>query len=416
MRVLHVITGLWKDTGGPSEVIPAICTAMTDAGADVTLATLAGDSAQSVDDAATHGVRVLKFPPSFRHTIWYSSVLHRRIQQLASEHDIVHIHGIWQFPDWAAAAAARRAGVPYLITPHGSLQPARLKKSSLKKRISAVLADRAMLNQASCLHATAPDEAEAFRLYGYRGPIAMIPNGITPAGPIAPDRVALLDAAFRRDFPETQGRRLLLFLSRIEPIKGVTTLARAWADCARQFPDWHLVVVGPDERSHLQEVLAILRDGGVLDRTTITGPLYGDRKTAAYLASELFVLPTISENFGLVIGEALSHRVPVITTTGAPWPGIVEHDCGWWIEPSQHALADTLREALPLTRAELTARGDRGAAWIARDFTWEAESRLLLETYEWLLGSGASRPDFVALDHVDPPASAGGLYGNGALG
>lgn len=399
MRVLHVITGLWKDTGGPSEVIPAICTAMTDAGADVTLATLAGDSAQSVDDAATHGVCVLKFPPSFHHTIWYSSALHRRIQQLASEHDIVHIHGIWQFPDWAAAAAARHAGVPYVITPHGSLQPARLRKSSLKKRVSAVLADRAMLNQASCLHATASDEAEAFRLYGYRGPIAMIPNGITPAGSIEPDRAAMLDAAFRRDFPETQGRRLLLFLSRIEPIKGVTTLARAWVECARQFPDWHLVVVGPDERSHLQEVLAILRDGGVLDRTTITGPLYGDRKTAAYLASELFVLPTHSENFGLVIGEALSHRVPVITTTGAPWPGILEHDCGWWIEPSQHALADTLRDALPLPRAELAGRGERGAAWIARDFTWEAESRLLLETYEWLLGSGASRPGFVAFDN-----------------
>jgi len=399
MRVLHVITGLWKDTGGPSEVIPAICTGMMDAGADVTLTTLAGDSAQSVDDAAAHGVRVLKFPPSFRHTIWYSSELHRHIQQLASEHDIVHIHGIWQFPDWVAAAAARHAGVPYVITPHGSLQPARLKKSSFKKRVSAVLADRAMLNQASCLHATAPDEADAFRRYGYRGPIAMIPNGITQPGPIGSDHRERLVAAFREAFPETQGRRLLLFLSRIEPIKGVTTLAHAWAECARQFPDWHLVVVGPDERSHLQEVKAILREGGVLDRTTITGPLYGERKTAAYLASELFVLPTISENFGLVIGEALSHKLPVITTTGAPWPGIVEHDCGWRITPSQNALVGTLREALPLPRAALAARGDHGAAWIARDFTWEAESRLLLKTYEWLLGSGAGRPDFVAFDY-----------------
>jgi len=374
---------------------------MTDAGVDVTLATLAGDSAQTVEDAAAHGVRVLKFAPTFRHTIWYSSELHRQIERLASAHDVVHIHGIWQFPDWTAAAAARKVGAPYVITPHGSLQPARLRKSSLKKRVSSVLADRAMLYQASCLHATAPDEADAFRLYGYRGPIAMIPNGITPAGQIEADRAVALEAAFRRDFPETQGRRLLLFLSRIEPIKGVTTLARAWAECAGQFPDWHLVMVGPDERSHLQEVLAILRDGGVLDRTTITGPLYGDRKTAAYLASELFVLPTISENFGLVIGEALSHRLPVITTTGAPWPGIVEHGCGWWIEPSQTALASTLREALPLPRAELAARGERGSAWIARDFTWEAESRLLLETYAWLLGSGARRPDFVSFDHVD---------------
>jgi glycosyltransferase involved in cell wall biosynthesis len=288
--------------------------------------------------------------------------------------------------------------VPYVISPHGSLQPARLRKSSLKKRVSAVIADRAMLNQANCLHATAPDEAEAFRLYGYRGPIAMIPNGITPAGRIEPDRAAMLDATFRSDFPETQGRRLLLFLSRIEPIKGVTTLARAWAECAREFPEWHLVMVGPDERSHLQEVLALLREGDVLDRTTITGPLYGDRKTAAYLASELFVLPTISENFGLVIGEALSHKLPVITTTGAPWPGIVEHDCGWWIQPSQHALVGALREALVQQPSELVARGERGAAWIARDFTWEAESRSLVETYEWLLGSAVRRPAFVELD------------------
>jgi len=401
MRVLHVITGLWKNTGGPSEVIPAICRSMVDAGVEVTLATLSGDSAQSVDDAAAHGVRVLKFRPTFRHTIWYSRDLHCGIQRLASAHDIVHIHGIWQFPDWTAAAAARRAGVPYLISPHGSLQPARLRKSSSKKRLSALLADRAMLNQAGCLHATAPDEAEAFRLYGYRGPIATIPNGITQPGPIPPDRADRLAAEFREAFPETQGRRLLLFLSRIEPIKGVTTLARAWAACAGQFPDWHLVVVGPDERSHLQEVLAILREGGVLDRTTITGPLYGDRKTAAYVASELFVLPTISENFGLVIGEALAHRRPVITTTGAPWQGIIDHGCGWWIAATQNALVEAFQEALPKSREALVAMGDRGAAWMRTDFTWESESRLLLETYEWLLGSGASRPDFVNLDDVD---------------
>jgi glycosyltransferase involved in cell wall biosynthesis len=399
MRVLHVITGLWKNTGGPAEVIPAICTAMVDAGVDVTLATLAGDSAQSVDDAAAHGVCVLRYPPTLRHTIWYSRELHRHIEHLASEHDIVHIHGIWQFPDWVAAASARRAGIPYVISPHGLLQPARLKKSSLKKRVATVLADRAMLNQASCLHATAPDEADAFRLFGYRGPIAMIPNGITPAERLGDDRAAMLEAAFRHDFPETQGRRLLLFLSRIEPIKGVTTLARAWSECAGQFPDWHLVVVGPDERSHLRDVLAILRDGGVLDRTTITGPLYGERKTAAYLASDLFVLPTISENFGLVIGEALSHRLPVITTTGAPWSGIVDHECGWWIDPSQTALLDALRVALPLPRAELAARGERGAAWIDADYTWEAESRLLMQTYDWLLGRQPRRPDFVAFDN-----------------
>ena len=102
-----------------------------------------------------------------------------------------------------------------------------------------------------------------------------------------------------------------------------------------------------------------------------------------------------------MIGEALSHRLPVITTTGAPWAGIVEHGCGWWIAPSQHTLVDTLREALPLPREELAARGDRGAMWIDASFTWEAESRLLMQTYDWLLGRQPRRPDFVSFDHVD---------------
>ena len=353
MKVLHVITGLWKHTGGPSEVIPAICAAMADAGADVCLATLAGDAAESVATAAARGVHVHVFEPTFRHTVWYSHALAARMPRLAAAHDIVHIHGIWQFPDWAAAAAARRAGVPYVITPHGSLQPARLRKSRFKKRASSVLADRAMLNQADCLHATAADEADAFRLFGYRGPIALIPNGITQPLPIDSGRADALAEAWRREFPETRGRRILLFLSRIEPIKGVTTLARAWAECAREFPDWHLVVVGPDERGHVQEVQAILRAGGVFDRTTIAGPLHGDRKTGAYLASDLFILPTISENFGLVIGEALAHRLPVITTTGAPWPGIVERRCGWWIDPSQAAVTAAMREALATPREPL---------------------------------------------------------------
>lgn len=396
--MLHVITGLWKDTGGPSEVIPAICTAMVDAGVEVSVATLAGDTAPTVEDAAARGVRVLTFAPTFRHTVWYSRQLHRHIRRLAADHHVVHIHGIWQFPDWAAAAAARDAGVPYVISPHGSLQPARLRKSRLKKRVSAVVCDRSMLHQADCLHATAPDEAAAFRQFGYRGPIAVVANGITQAGRRSREEAALMAAAFRRDYPQTQGRRLLLFLSRIEPIKGVTTLAQAWADCARQFPDWHLVLVGPDERSHLQEVLRVLHDGNAVDRTTITGPLHGERKTAAFFASELFVLPTISENFGLVIGEALSHGLPVITTTGAPWPGIGEHACGWWIPPTREALVDTLREALAAPASTLAAMGGRGAAWIARDFTWQAEADSLRQTYEWLLGERPVRPEFVACD------------------
>ncbi len=134
----------------------------------------------------------------------------------------------------------------------------------------------------------------------------------------------------------------LLFLSRIHPKKGIPILLRAWRKVERRHPDWELVVAGPDEIGHLSQVRALAGELG-LQRVSFPGPAYGDAKAALYRSADLFVLPTHSENFGMAIAEALAYAVPVITTTGAPWAGLEEHGCGWWIELSEGNLVDALR-------------------------------------------------------------------------
>jgi glycosyltransferase involved in cell wall biosynthesis len=398
LRILHVITGLWRHTGGPSESVPALCAGLCRHGARVTLATLDGQMATAVSSAEAQGVRVCRFPPSWRHSIWYSRHLANALPDLVARHDVVHVHGMWQYPGWRAADEARRQDRPLVISPRGSLLPKRLRKSAWKKRIAAQFRDKPLLTSAAVAHATSDAEAEAVRQFGYRGPIAVIPNGIGMP-PVATDAER---AAARRWFearhPEVSGRRILLFMSRIEPTKGAMTLAKAWTQLAPLFPDWTLIIAGPDERGHANDVVEVLTSGGVASRTVLAGPLYDDDRESGYLAAELFVLPTESENFGMVIAEALAHRVPVVTTHGAPWRDLVTKRCGWWVKADLEHVREALATGMALPADELQRMGVRGQEWIGRAYCWDTVAAQAHAVYAWSLGAGP-RPPYLRIDH-----------------
>jgi glycosyltransferase involved in cell wall biosynthesis len=191
--------------------------------------------------------------------------------------------------------------------------------------------------------------------------------------------------------------RRLLFLARIHPIKGVDVLLRAWRQLEADFPDWELHIAGPaDPPRYLQVVQGLTRDLGV-HRVFFPGPCYGQAKSDTFVNSELYVLPTHSENFGITIAEALAHGVPVITTRGAPWAGLIEQRCGWWIEPAEGPLTACLREVLAMPSTELSQYGDRGRAWMERDFSWPRIAERMRDTYLWMLGGGPP-PDWVRID------------------
>ncbi len=395
MKVLHIISGLFKHTGGPAESVPGLCTELVNAGCEITLATLNGPLADTVLKSKVDGVRLYVFEPTMRNTIWYSKEFGKGITDLVKGADVVHVHGLWEYPMWKGCYAARINSRPLIITPRGSLEPLRLKKSRWKKLLAGALFDNRNLRSAACIHATAESEKKSIRTYGLENPVAVIPNGVNCNN--------FYDKAGNNDilerFPQCVGKRILLYMSRINPTKGLLYLADAWGEVALKYNDWHLLIVGPDERGHSAEIIKAFQKKGVIERMTYAGPLYGEDRYAAFNLAELFILPTHNENYGIAIAEALASGIPVITTHGAPWSGLKEHDCGWWVPVGSKHIAVALEEALSLSSERLLKMGFKGRNWVSAEFSWDRVAKEMLQVYNWLLGK-TSKPGCVTLARV----------------
>src|SRR5262249_43661954 len=151
-------------------------------------------------------------------------------------------------------------------------------------------------------------------------------------------------------------------------------------------------IAGPDEGGHRLEVDKAVSAAGLSDTVSFIGPVDGARKRSVYRTADLFVLPTYSENFGIVVAEALAYGVPVLTTTGAPWPALVERKCGWWVDPNIDNIAAGLREATLCEPGILQAMGARGRDWVSTEFNWEGISEKFIILYESVLTGAKSLP------------------------
>jgi glycosyltransferase involved in cell wall biosynthesis len=184
-----------------------------------------------------------------------------------------------------------------------------------------------------------------------------------------------------------------LSLGRIHPKKGLEILLRAWARLEPDRPGWRLRIVGPSEAGH-DAVLKSLARELRLSRVSIEGAVYGDAKNGIYTTAGVFVLPTLNDNFAITVAEALASGIPVIATKGAPWSGLVEERCGWWIDHGVEPLTAALSEATARPADELSVMGERGRAWMARDFSWSRAGRDVIDLYSWLKRPAAV-PGFV---------------------
>lgn len=299
---------------------------------------------------------------------------------------LVHQHGLWApLPVWVGRAARRR-GVPLLISPHGMLEPWALNHHAWRKRLAWMAYQKRNLESAAALHATSAGEAGHFRDLGLTRPIAVIPLGLEPI-PAAPLDPAAVTAP--------RERRQLLFLSRMHPKKGLDHLLPAWA--AVKAPDWELIIAGMDEGGHRAAMEGLTDRLGIADRVRFVGPLHGAAKDTAFRRADVFVLPSHSENFGFVVGEALQYGLPVITTTGTPWQGLLEEGCGWQVASESEPIAGALRAAVALSDEQRRAMGRRGAAWMDREYGWAALGPRYLAVYRWLSGEGQPPGDLLLL-------------------
>jgi len=360
--------------GGPFQSVRRLAQEQVGVGADVEMRMPWGDEASDhLKDwdpvrVSVAGKIVLPF------LIWSPEYGRELCAQNA---DILHTHGLWQYPSWVAQAWKKRHQQPHVVSARGMLQPWAWQHKKWKKRPMWSLLERRNLASASLLHATVTEEAEALRDRGLRAPIAILPNGV--------DLVPLCHFNENEISPRTA-----LFMSRIHPSKGLPLLLQAWAKVKPE--NWQLHIAGPDETGHLAVLQRLAASLGIQSNVRFSGALRGNQKIKAFQESDLFILPTHSENFGIVVAEALAHGRPVITTHGAPWKLLEQKGCGWWVPTSADGIAVALDDATTRPRKTLIEMGERGRVMVAERFAWSGIAQQMIECYQWVRGEGEKPP------------------------
>lgn len=304
-----------------------------------------------------------------------------KLNYFSNEFDIIHNHGLWNPVNIAAGYLIHRPRCKLVTSPHGTLTEWAMNHSARKKKILWPL-QRKVLEHASLIHVTSESEYLDVRRLGFKNPIAIINLGIT-----------LPKSVEGKYFSDS---KTILFLSRIHEIKGIDNLLLAWKEIHTQFPSWNLKIAGKGEGDYVSKIKSLAECLG-LERVQFCGPVYGEDKINLYTSSSLFILPTFSENFGIVVAEALSCGVPVIVGKGAPWEDVIKNNCGWWVDNSVEQLVRVLHEAMQLDNITLSEMGISGRKWMQRDFSWSGVVGKMHASYEWLFNK-SSKPSCVILD------------------
>lgn len=422
MKILFTIAGLQPEHGGPSNSVPALAAALARSGVVVELVTCESSPAQGpprlppaslvatrLVSAANRKIRWHSAGNAFTHSL--------RAPTREGGYSAVHDHGLWLPNNHAVAVAARKLGLPLVVSPRGMLTAWSIQHKGWKKQFAWWLYQRRDLRSARLLHATSMDEAEGFRALGLTQPIAVIPNGVELPSPLSLDR-GESDATLARPMGEGQGvrasgevsnpsspsqLRTALFLSRVHPKKGLLELVEAWA---RVRPaHWRMVIAGGDEGGHRAAVEAAISARGLESQFSFVGEVSDTERWAHYRSADLFVLPTKSENFGIVVAEALACGIPVITTKGAPWEELETHRCGWWVNLGVEPLVAALNSAVQASEETRREMGCRGRVLIEAKYSWTMAAQQMKASYAWILGNG-DRPACIVGGHHIPNTSA----------
>jgi glycosyltransferase involved in cell wall biosynthesis len=382
---LQVMSHLSPQYGGIATSVPRLARA-TEA-ASFHACPIAGfcDSGELRDVPEDQRGGMTLFPPN-RMRWMVDTDLRQNLKRTIQAATGVHIHGVWETHCMIAAGIARECKRPYVISVHGMLEEWAIRHKRLKKALYGALVEIRGMQRAACLRALSLDEVNDYRRLGLTNPIAIIPNGTYPPPDAAP-------SLFRDAYPKLAGKRIILFLGRLHPKKGVPLLLQAWARISRRTDDVHLVIAGPDPENMWPalEKLTDLQQSSV----TFVGMLTGELKWSALAAASLFVLPSYSEGFSIAVLEALAMGVPAIVSKQCHIPEVAIHDCGWVIEPAVDPLEQALADFLSFSQEEAGLIGKRGRDLVRTRFHASVVGNQMAQLYDWL--QGGNKPTAVEI-------------------
>lgn len=379
MKILQTISGFGAHSGGTSTCTYDLISALHAERGMVDLLTLS--SKDPTDRLMGMGEEWIHALPNDAITPFgYSANMKRWMVEKMGEYDILHANGLWMYANHITCAMARKYGKPYVITPHGMLYPAALRRSYWKKWPFLKLFFHKDIMHASCLHATCKQEMEHIREFGYRGPVAIIPNPMVLPAPPSAKRSPKAKKAFG-------------FLGRLHPIKKVENLFYGVELLKERQQECELWIMGgglPEYEAFLKAEVERLG----LRNVRFLGFVSGQEKYEKLAQLSTLFVPSDFENFGMIVTEALSVGTPVMASLGTPWEELNNQHCGWWCDRTPENIAQVMRQVLDMSAHELDAMGERGKAMAKANFAAEEVARKVMQLYSWLLDGGQT-PAFV---------------------
>ena len=365
VTVIHTVGKLFKYSG-VTDVILRSSSVIASEGHEVIV--LAWDDYDSVDVNLFHDkvtVILLANQGSVFYKLWrYSKTLVKLVK--TNRNTVIHNHGLWQESNISSGIVSKIYSVPLVISPHGMLESWSMNHNKYKKILPWFLYQRLLLKYAKYIHACSVIEKNNILKIISNADIWINTLGVC----ITP-------------LQNKSASKNVLFFSRIHPKKGVMELVKTWK--ILDSTDWTLSIVGPGEEKYLKSINDYIKQNNMDGNVKVIGALYGEDKQDVFRKSSLFVLPTYSENFGIVVAEAFMERLPVITTNATPWVGLDKRGCGWTIHPTENDLLLTLQEAMKLEVAELNKMGEIGRDWMIDKFSWEVFGKKSLELYQKII-------------------------------
>ncbi len=375
MKILHTIPGLDISSGGPTTCTYNLLKGLrsNEVEADVLTFNSKGENAQIIGDDSfiklvdNDAIPPLLFSKNFNNYLYSNK-----------GYDLYHANALWTLPSHMTIRIANKNNRPVVLAPHGMLYPQALKVSRWKKELMYHIFQKGDLQKVSCIQATCMEEVNHIRSLNIKTPVAIVPNCLN------------LSTNCKQRLTPNNVRRFG-FIGRLHPIKNIHLLLECWKSIGSYTHECELVIIGSGDAEYEAQLRKFVSDNR-LNNVKFEGFIAQELLKTIIPQLDYIVLPSKSENFGMVVPEALINGVPVLASKGTPWAELDSHQCGWWF--NQEDLSDTLIKAILLPENKRMNMGKRGQELVRDKYSMNKVSLQMKQLYSWII-SKASKPDFV---------------------